>query len=71
MATSAELTTRISELETAIHELAVNKVEEYYIGQTRFRYHQLDQMRTQLAQLKRELAAASGNNLSYARWVLP
>ena len=69
MATSAELTTRIAELETAIHELATNKVEEYYIGQTRVRYFQLDDLRKQLSALKRELSQLTTGGFSYVKFV--
>jgi len=70
MATKS-LAVRIDELEDAIHELAVNKVEEYYIGPTRVRYYDLDRLESELARLKREQRAATTGGITYAKWVRP
>lgn len=55
------LATRISEVETAIHTLATNKVAEYFINGKRFRYHDLEALRAYLTGLRGEQAATSGS----------
>lgn len=69
MATASELTTRIAALETAIQELAVNLVAEYYIGPTRVRYHNLPDLRSELASLQRQLSRLqNGGGITKARF---
>jgi len=53
------LATRITQLEDAIHQLAVNLVASYSVGEKQLKYHDLPSLRAELAILKQEQKASS------------